>query len=210
MTTVNNHLCRAHYFKRKLTQTIFSPLKVTSIPSYQEPERASAAMCHFSLDMIAALKEFNKDNPDQKLDLRVGINTGPVVAGIVGTSRFLYDLWGDSVNVASRMESTGVPSRVQITQSVVDDVTQGEFEIESRGEIQCKGKGLVSTFFLNSRLQPNDKYHMACDKFNEEGIVQAALNPSTLHRKSVYLQDAIFALQSAAKDRSLSPPRYKL
>ena len=74
---------------------------VTSIPSYQNPENAAAAMCHFSLDMIAALKQFNVEHPANKLDLRVGINTGPVVAGVVGTSRFLYDLWGDAVNVVS-------------------------------------------------------------------------------------------------------------
>ena len=65
---------------------------VTSIPSYQDPEKAAAAMCHFSLDMIDALKEFNIDHPENKLDLRVGINTGHVVAGVVGTSRFVRSL----------------------------------------------------------------------------------------------------------------------
>lgn len=64
---------------------------VTSIPSYQDPDKAAAAMCHFALDMIDALKEFNVDHPENKLDLRVGINTGHVVAGVVGTSRFVCE-----------------------------------------------------------------------------------------------------------------------
>ena len=62
---------------------------VTSIPSYQDPDKAASAMCHFALDMIDALKEFNVEHPEHKLDLRVGINTGHVVAGVVGTSRFV-------------------------------------------------------------------------------------------------------------------------
>lgn len=131
---------------------------VTSIPSYQDPDNATGAMCHFSLDMIDALKKFNDDNPDNKLDLRVGINTGPVVAGVVGTSRFLYDLWGDAVNVASRMESTGIPSRVQVTKSVVDSIDSGSFVLESRGEVKVKGKGMIETFFLEERIQSRDKY----------------------------------------------------
>ena len=145
---------------------------VTSIPSYQNPDNAAAAMCHFALDMIDALNEFNVDNPDNKLDLRVGINTGPVVAGVVGTSRFLHDLWGDSVNLASRMESTGIPSRVQITQSVVDDVEDSEFLMEARGKVQVKGKGLVSSFFLEKRLSPNTKYVVDYDVSDDEGSLE--------------------------------------
>jgi len=83
---------------------------------------------------------------------RVGINTGPVVAGVVGTKRFLYDIWGDAVNLASRMESTGVPGRIQVTKSVIEGVPEGAFKFEARGEVEVKGKGRMETFFLTEKL----------------------------------------------------------
>ena len=76
-------------------KTIGDCYMVTTIPSYQDPDNAAAAMCHFALDMIDALNEYNRENPENKLDLRVGINTGSVVAGVVGTSRFvsIFHFW---------------------------------------------------------------------------------------------------------------------
>ena len=81
---------------------------------------------------------------------RIGINTGPVVAGVIGTRRWIYDVWGDTVNVASRMESTGVPGRVQVTPAV-EQRLRGRFVLESRGEQDIKGKGSMETFFLVGR-----------------------------------------------------------
>ncbi|ARV07946.1 hypothetical protein BTO04_00965 [Polaribacter sp. SA4-10] len=85
-----------------------------------------------------------------KLDIRVGINTGSVVAGVVGTKKFAYDIWGDTVNVASRMESSGAVNRVNISEStynLLKDKT--EFKFEARGAIEAKGKGKIKMYFVD-------------------------------------------------------------
>jgi len=86
-----------------------------------------------------------------ELQLRIGMQSGPVVAGIIGERRFIYDLWGDTVNTASRMESSGVPGRIQVTDEVHRRLA-GVFEFEPRGEIEVKGKGRLRTWLLVGRL----------------------------------------------------------
>jgi adenylate cyclase len=85
-----------------------------------------------------------------KLQARIGVHSGPIVAGVIGTHKFAYDVWGDTVNTASRMESHSVPGRVQIsaaTRALLDD----RFDFEARGSIEVKGKGMMETFFLSAR-----------------------------------------------------------
>src|SRR4029079_2970235 len=81
------------------------------------------------------------------MSLRVGLNSGPVVAGVIGKSKYIYDLWGDTVNLASRMESTGMPDNITVTRAVYDKL-KDEFVFEPRGLIEVKGKGNVEAWLL--------------------------------------------------------------
>jgi len=81
---------------------------------------------------------------------RIGINCGPVIAGVIGSKKFIYDIWGDAVNLASRMESLGAPGRIQVTQAVKDRL-EGRFRLESRGLIEVKGKGPTPAWYLLAR-----------------------------------------------------------
>jgi guanylate cyclase len=105
--------------------------------------RALALMALDMLDAMCADDEVGRLG----FELRVGINSGPVVAGVIGRKRFLYDLWGDAVNTASRMESHGTPGRIQITRATYE-LLADEFECEPRGTIAVKGKGDVEAWYL--------------------------------------------------------------
>jgi adenylate cyclase len=83
------------------------------------------------------------------------MHTGPVVAGVIGKNKFIYDVWGDTVNLASRMESHGVPGAIQVTAPVYE-ATKGAFEYEARGAIAVKGKGEIETYLLLRRREVDD------------------------------------------------------
>jgi guanylate cyclase len=104
------------------------------------------ALALMALDMLEAMRS-DDEVGRPGLELRVGINSGPVVAGVIGRKRFLYDLWGDAVNTASRMESHGTAGRVQITRATYE-LLADDFECESRGPIAVKGKGEVEAWYL--------------------------------------------------------------
>ncbi len=115
-------------------------------------ENAAEAVAQLALEMNEIVKR-RSEQTGEDLALRIGINSGPVVAGVIGRQKFLYDLWGDAVNVASRMESRGEPGRIQVTEATMLRL-QDVFTFEARGEIEVKGKGLMPTWFLGERKQP--------------------------------------------------------
>jgi adenylate cyclase len=115
------------------------------IPLADHASRAA----HMALDMIDAMEDFNEQS-QYKLTVRIGINAGPVVAGVIGRRKFLYDLWGDVVNTASRMESHGIAGRIQVTDAVRQRLGE-PFRLEKRGPIEVKGKGQMHTWLLNGR-----------------------------------------------------------
>jgi class 3 adenylate cyclase len=111
----------------------------------------AVVLADMALDMRDALAAVARDLT-YPLQIRIGIHAGPVVAGVIGKRKFIYDLWGDTVNTASRMESHGVPGEIQISEAM-KALLGGAFELESRGEIQVKGKGAMVTYLLKGRVR---------------------------------------------------------
>ncbi len=107
------------------------------------------AVAEAALEMQQAITRFCHGE-GENFQLRIGINTGPVIAGVIGIKKFTYDLWGDTVNVASRMESQGEAGRIQVTETTYDRL-QAQFNFEQRGAIPIKGKGLMNTYWLTGK-----------------------------------------------------------
>ena len=102
-----------------------------------------------AIGMFEDLKQFNIAH-SMNLEMRIGINSGPVVAGVIGFTKFSYDLWGNTVNTASRMESTSVNGRIQVSPSSQELLANG-YLLEERGLMECKGLGQITTYFLNGK-----------------------------------------------------------
>jgi class 3 adenylate cyclase len=119
-----------------------------AVAGLPEPMKEHAvATAKFALEVKDVMH--NYVTPDgRKLQFRIGVDSGPVVAGVIGESKFSYDLWGDAVNMASRMESSGLSNEIQVTENFVNEVKDFGIRYVERGQTEIKGKGTVTTYLL--------------------------------------------------------------
>ena len=114
-------------------------------------DKSHAEKCiETGLQMLEILDERNK-NSGNKWDMRVGIHSGSVIAGLVGKSRFTYDLWGNTVNIANRMESSSDPGRINVS-GITFDLVKDLYDFDYRGKLNIKGRGEIDMYFVNKRL----------------------------------------------------------
>ncbi|MEH2175119.1 adenylate/guanylate cyclase domain-containing protein [Nostoc sp.] len=119
-------------------------MAVAGLPN--QSNNHAPAIANMALDMQNAVATFNEEN-NQFFSIRIGISTGPVVAGVIGLKKFAYDLWGDTVNIASRMESHGIAGSIQVCEATYQ-LLKDKYLLEKRGLIKVKGKGEMMTYIL--------------------------------------------------------------
>ncbi|MBP0000727.1 MAG: HAMP domain-containing protein [Cyanobacteria bacterium SID2] len=139
-------------------KTIGDAYMVASGLPLPRPDHAEA-IAEMALEMQAAVRRFH-DEGGHPFQIRVGMNSGVVVAGVIGQKKFIYDLWGDAVNIASRMESSGKPGQIQVTQATYE-ILKDKYILEARGAIQVKGKGEMQTYWLKGRKGDRSEIHFS-------------------------------------------------
>ena len=117
------------------------------------------ALCAFALDLREALEQYNRSHGTQ-LAMRIGIHAGPAVAGVLGVHRCHYDVWGDTVNIASRLEDAGRPGEIQVSEAVVRQADAG-YAFAARGVIELQGRGRMLTWWLHGRAGVQQPVHLA-------------------------------------------------
>ncbi|MCB1289985.1 MAG: adenylate/guanylate cyclase domain-containing protein [Mycolicibacterium sp.] len=162
-TTFDRLVDRHELEKIKTTGDAY--MVVSGVPN-PRPDHVEA-IAALALDMLRAIADL-RDPQGNPVPIRIGIAAGPVVAGVVGARKFFYDVWGDAVNVASRMESTGVEGRIQVPRDVFERL-ENDFVLEERGEVQIKGKGMMPTWFL-VRRKPTPVRGESLDQAGEVGL----------------------------------------
>jgi class 3 adenylate cyclase len=140
-----DHLAERHGLEK--IKTIGDAYMVVGGAPVSRPDHGSA-VAEMALDMLEEAARCSREG--LAIRLRIGMDRGPVIAGVIGRHKFIYDLWGDTVNTASRMESHGIPDAIQVTRAVQEGL-RGQYRFEARGVIDVKGKGRMSTWLLLGR-----------------------------------------------------------
>jgi adenylate cyclase len=140
-------LCEAHEVE-KIKTIGDAYMAVGGLPGTRGDHTRAAA--EVAVEMLGAVERVNASS-GRGWRIRIGIHTGSVVAGVIGTQRFVFDVWGDTVNVASRLEGTSEPNRIHVSEAVANQL-RDVLPFESRGTVDLKGKGEMRTYFLVSDL----------------------------------------------------------
>uniref|UniRef100_UPI0037E95E3C adenylate cyclase type 9 n=1 Tax=Semicossyphus pulcher TaxID=241346 RepID=UPI0037E95E3C len=200
-----DELLRKHEFKsvEKIktigaTYMAASGLNVRQMAENDEdsPHAHLRALFHFALEMMGVLDDFNKNMLGFGFKLRIGFNHGPLTAGVIGTTKLLYDIWGDTVNIASRMDSTGVECRVQVSEESHTVLSAMGLEFDYRGTVNVKGKGQMRTF-----LYPKCGESISQDGTDQGTSVGASSVAFTANKTS-----GSVALAAALPPSSSTPP----
>ncbi|XP_060882275.1 adenylate cyclase type 9-like [Labrus mixtus] len=127
------------------------------------PHAHLRALFEFALEMMRVVDDFNKNMLGFGFKIRIGFNHGPLTAGVIGTTKLLYDIWGDTVNIASRMDTTGVECRVQVSEESYCVLSGMDYEFDYRGTVNVKGKGQMKTFLYpkSSDSGPVPQYQLS-------------------------------------------------
>ena len=126
---------------------------VGGVPIRNQTNPVDCVLAAFQFQKYMEQKRAVRDGTGKpQWHLRIGLHTGALVAGVVGKRKFLYDVWGDTVNIASRMESNSEPGRLNISKATYDLVSE-QFETEPRGEIEAKNRGLLEMYFVNGKIK---------------------------------------------------------
>ncbi|TSK67251.1 Adenylate cyclase type 9 [Bagarius yarrelli] len=160
------------------------------------PHAHLRALFEFALEMIRVVDDFNKNMLGFQFKLRIGFNHGPLTAGVIGTTKLLYDIWGDTVNIASRMDSTGVECRIQVSEESYAVLSTMDYAFDYRGTVNVKGKGQMRTY-LYPKLHESISKQSSEPPSNEE-------NTNKLPNKALAMAASSAPASLSAADHSYS------